>query len=684
MSESLDFSTVSDRLPPQNIDAEESILGGILLDPEAMNRVAEILTPEAFYLSAHRTIFEAMRELHARGNPTDLLSVTTWLKDRDLLEKVGGSQKISQLLDRTVSAVNIDRYALLIADKYVRRQLISVGGDIAQLAFDNREELAKLLDRAEQRLFNITQSKAKNDLTSAEVILSEAFFELESRALESQMPGLSSGFYDLDAMTQGFQRSDLIIVAGRPSMGKTSFVMNAARNVAAIHNLPIAIFSLEMSKEQLMYRMLSSEAQIESNRLRSGRISENEWGRIGSAIQGLSNLKLYIDDTADISITEMRSKARRLQAERGGALGLIVIDYLQLMEGGGDNRVQELSKITRSLKALARELNVPILALSQLSRSVESRTNKRPMMSDLRESGCLTGDTLVFMADSGQRVPIRQLVGRKNFSVLALNPITWKLESKRVSHAFSTGIKPVFRLTTRLGRQIRATANHQFLTLDGWLRLDCLQQRMRIALPRQLAPNQTTTITQPEVALMGHLIGDGCTLPRHAIQYKTVDLDLATAVQELAVQVFGDDIQVRIKPERNWQQNLSRERLNRIAEVLDLSSLKNLANSDVYWDEVVSIEPDGEEEVFDLTVPEHHNFVANNIIVHNSIEQDADLILMLYREEYYNPDTPDRGIAEVLLTKHRNGPTGTVRLLFDSQFTQFKNMAGGGGGRFQP
>jgi replicative DNA helicase len=207
---------------------------------------------------------------------------------------------------------------------------------------------------------------------------------------------------------------------------------------------------------------------------------------------------------------------------------------------------------------------------------------------------------------------------------------------------------------------------------------------MRIALPRQLAPNQATTITQPEVALMGHLIGDGCTLPRHAIQYTTVDLDLATAVQELAVQVFGDDIQARIKPERNWQHNLSRERLNRIAEVLDSSSLKSLANSDVYWDEVVSIEPDGEEEVFDLTVPEHHNFVANNIIVHNSIEQDADLILMLYREEYYNPDTPDRGIAEVLLTKHRNGPTGTVRLLFDSQFTQFKNMAGGGGGRFQP
>mgnify|MGYP003336700820 CR=1 FL=1 len=279
-------------------------------------------------------------------------------------------------------------------------------------------------------------------------ILIDTFSEIEQRSLGVVLPGVPCGFYDLDAMTQGFQRSDLIIAAGRPSMGKTSFVLNMARNIAALQKLPVAIYSLEMSKLQLVYRLLSSEVEMESSRLRTGRIAQNEWEKLGHAISLLSQMPIFIDDTPNISVTEMRSKCRRLQAEQGGALGLILIDYLQLMEGGSDNRVQELSKITRSLKGLARELNVPIIALSQLSRGVESRTNKRPMMSDLRESG--------------------------------------------------------------------------------------------------------------------------------------------------------------------------------------------------------------------------------------SIEQDADLIMMLYREEYYEPDTPDRGIAEVIVTKHRNGPTGTVKLLFEPQFTRFRNLASPG------
>ncbi|OKH38934.1 replicative DNA helicase [[Phormidium ambiguum] IAM M-71] len=445
MVDSINFSSVGDRLPPQNIEAEESILGGILIDPEAINRVADILTPEVFSLETHKIIYRTTSILHSQGKPTDLLTVMALLADQKLLDKIGGQSKLVQLVDRTVSAINIDQYAKLIVDKYIRRKLIHVGHEITQLGYDTAKELPIVLDEAEEKVFGITQERPQQGLISISETLIHTFQELEIRNQELTSPGLTCDFYDLDAMTGGFQRSDLIIVAGRPSMGKTSFSVSVAQNIAGKHRLPIAIFSLEMSKEQLVQRMLSCESEIESNRLRSGRISQNEWDTLSSALGVLTELPIYIDDSANITVTEMKSQARRLQAEIGGELGLILIDYLQLMEGGGDNRVQELSKITRSLKGLARELNVPVIALSQLSRGVEARTNKRPMMADLRESG--------------------------------------------------------------------------------------------------------------------------------------------------------------------------------------------------------------------------------------SIEQDADLVIMLYRDEYYNPDSPDRGVAEIIITKHRNGPTGTVKLLFDPQFTRFRNMA---------
>ncbi len=439
------FKPAVDRLPPQNIEAEEAILGGIFIDPEAIGRVTEIITPEAFYIGAHRSIYQAALDLQARGLPTDLMGIASWLKDKGTLEKVGGQSRLAQLVDRTISAANIDQYAKLVMEKYTRRKLIQSGGEIAQMGYETETPLEEVLDRSEQALFGITQARPTQGLTATSDILTDTFSDIEQRSLGMVLPGLACGFYDLDAMTQGFQRSDLIITAARPAMGKTSFVLNVARNIADTHRLPVAVFSLEMSKAQLIYRLLSSEAKIESGRLRTGRIAQHEWEPMGHAINTLSQLPIFIDDTPGIGVTEIRSKARRLQAEQGGALGLILIDYLQLMEGSGDNRVQELSKMTRSLKGLARELNVPVIALSQLSRGVESRTNKRPMMSDLRESG--------------------------------------------------------------------------------------------------------------------------------------------------------------------------------------------------------------------------------------AIEQDADLIMMLYREEYYDPDTPDRGIAEIILTKHRNGPTGTVKLLFQPEFTQFLNRA---------
>ena len=590
-----DASGQMPRLPPQNIEAEEAILGGILLDPDAIGLVADKLPPDAFSITAHQTIYKASLALYSQGQPTDLMSATTWLADRSLLAKIGGQSKLAQLVDRTVSALNIDQYAALVVDKWIRRQLIQAGGEIIELGYETETEIPIILDRAEQKIFGLTQNRPQSGLIPIADTLIETFQKIETQQQEGSLPGLTCDFYDLDAMTGGFQRSDLVIVAGRPSMGKTSFALDIGRRVADKHQLAVAVFSLEMSTEQLVQRMLSGEAGIESNRLRSGRISQTEWEPLSLGVGTLSELPIYIDDTPNITITEIRSKCRRLQAEYRGDLGLILLDYLQLMEGSSDNRVQELSRITRGLKGLARELNVPLIALSQLSRGVESRTNKRPMMSDLRESGCLAGETLIALADSGnsgKSVPIRDLVGKSGFAVWAIDEATMKLERGIVSNAFATGVKSVYQLTTREGRSIRATGNHKFLTVDGWKRLDELELGEAIALPQ---------LIQSEQAVRG--------------------------------------------------------------------------KSDICWDEIVAIALDGEAYTYDLTVEGYHNFVANNIIAHNSIEQEADLIIMLYREEYYQPDTPDRGIAEIIITKHRNGPTGTVKLLFDSQLTKFKNYA---------
>ncbi|MEM1293556.1 MAG: DnaB-like helicase C-terminal domain-containing protein, partial [Cyanobacteria bacterium P01_H01_bin.162] len=295
MVQQLDFQGYSDRLPPQNVDAEEAILGGVLLDPEAIGRVTEILNPDAFYISAHKTIYRAAIDLHSRGLPADLMTVTNWLKDRELLEKVGGTSRIAQLVDRTLSAANIDQYAALVMEKFMRRRLIQIGGEISQLGFEAEQPLELSLDEAEQKLFAITQDRPQQALTSTADILIETFAEIEERAEGIVLPGIPCGFYDLDAMTQGFQRSDLIIAAGRPSMGKTAFVLNIARNIASTQKLPVAIFSLEMSKQQLVYRLLSSELALETSRLRTGRLNPNEWTILGQGINQLSEMPVFID-----------------------------------------------------------------------------------------------------------------------------------------------------------------------------------------------------------------------------------------------------------------------------------------------------------------------------------------------------------------------------------------------------
>ena len=630
-----EFSAISDQsLPPQNVEAEESILGGILLDPDAIARVAEILPAEAFYLQAHQTVYQSAIALHNQGKPTDLMTISTWLADQQLLDKVGGKAKLAQLADRTVSAVNIDGYAQLVLDKYLRRKLIHAGHQIVQLGYDTTEALNVILDRAEQNIFNLTQDRPQSGLVPLYETLLATYDEVEGRYNQDKLPGLNSGFYDLDTMTSGLQPSDLLILAGRPSMGKTALGLNIARNIAGQYKSPVALFSLEMSKEQLTQRLLASEAKIESNRLRSGRLTQQDFSEINKAIGTLSDLPIFIDDTATLTVMEMRSQTRRLQAEQG-QIGLVLLDYLQLMEGGGDNRVQELSRITRSLKTLAREIKAPVIALSQLSRGVEQRTNKRPMLSDLRESGCLAGDSLVTIADTGEEVPIKDLVGHSGFNVFALNLETWKLEKAPVSKVFSTGVKATLALTTALERKIIATGNHQFLTFNGWVRLDELKEGDYIALPGKIPQEaKTQQIKSSEATLFGHLIGDGCTLRclGKVIPFlkSKVTVDPPLAPTPLTSPLIGGTEGGSPNPPSQggnpWGDAYGTAfSLRHVAPVyrngiINSPEILRVGTSDVYWDKITSITPTCESRpVYDLTVPKLHNFVANHIIVHNSI-----------------------------------------------------------------
>ncbi|ABA25086.1 DnaB helicase (plasmid) [Trichormus variabilis ATCC 29413] len=396
MSENLNFGD-SNKLPPQNIEAEEAILGGILLDPDAISRVSDRLVPEAFYISAHKDIYQAAVRLHAQDKPTDLLSVTSWLTDRDLLFRIGGRNKLATLVDRTVSAVNIDALAVLVMEKYLRRELIKAGNEIVHLAHDQEEEIAKQLETAESKILEINNSAIAS--TSQPIHLSDilinAYSSIEEKSMGISPPGVKTGFYDLDAMIGGFKTGKLITIAGRPAMGKSSFLGNLAFNISSLEKLPTVIFSLEMTKEEWGDRFLSQDARIDSSYLQQGKIIKHQWEPLAQSIGRLSELPIYIDDSPVITVNSIRSKVKRIVAEYGH-IGMVGIDYLQLMEGtDGDsyNLAFQIGKITRQLKQLARECNTTIVMLSQLNRGVESRTIKRPMMSDLRESGRIEEDS---------------------------------------------------------------------------------------------------------------------------------------------------------------------------------------------------------------------------------------------------------------------------------------------------
>ena len=862
-------------VPPQNLEAEESVLGAMMLSPGAIGAVSEILDAKDFYRESHAKIYRAALALYAKGEPVDAITLTDQLEERSELEDVGGRVRLHELAALVPATANASHYARIVRETATLRGLIRAGGEISRLGWERPGEAGDLVDRAEQVIFDLSQQRVTGEFTHIDQLLKESFERITSLyEAGADVTGTASGYRDLDRLTSGFQPGNLIIVAARPSMGKSALALCMAANIAVRQNIPVGMFTLEMSKSEVTQRLMCSEAKVESQRLRTGKLAPDDWPRLTAACDKLAKAPIYVDDTGSINMMEIRSKSRRLKS-RHPDLGLIVVDYLQLMSSAGnaENRVQEVSQISRSLKILARDLDTPILALSQLSRAVEQRTDKRPILSDLRESGCLAGDSRVYLPDEGVYRPIRELEGQSGFRVLAVDTDSWRLEPRVVTHAFATGRKPVFKLRTRLGREIRATANHKFLAFDGWRRLDDLAAGMRLAVPRTLVGPERQTMTDSELALLGHLIGDGCTLPRHAIQYTTKDRDLAGLVANLADDVFGEAIAPRINAERTWYQvylpatahlthgvrnpvaawldelgafglrswekrvpqrvfeqspwgiatflrhlwatdgtlwactarnypairydstserlsrdvvslllrlgitarlaevampgkgrsswridiqgqndqkaflqaigsvgerrslranaieerlatlrantnrdglpkeawqsivrpamasagvttralhaeignaycgstlyrsGLSRERASRVAEAVDSDELRHLATSDVFWDRVVSIEPDGEDDVYDLTVDGLHNFVAEDMSVHNSIEQDADLVAFIYRDEYYNDETDQQGLAEVILAKHRNGPTDSLKLSFLKRYAKFADLA---------
>ncbi|ORU01096.1 Replicative DNA helicase (SA14-24) [Anaerovibrio sp. JC8] len=390
-----------DRVPPQNIDAEQAVLGAMLIKKEAIAEVSQILKPEDFYRDAHKIVYEAMLSLFNKNEPADIVTVSEYLNSENLMEKAGGVTFITALANTVPTAANVTYHAKIVREKSDLRHLINTATDIAGMAYESSEDVADVIDKSEKMIMEVANRQNVSAFTPMRDIVMETFDKINVLyENKGGLTGIPCGFTDLDKLTSGLQASDLILVAARPSMGKTAFTLNIGAHVALKEHKTVAFFSLEMSKQQLVQRMLCSEGGIDSQKLRKGELDKTDWSKLVNVANKVAEAPLYIDDTAGITVMELRSKARRLKAEKG--LDLIIIDYLQLMQGrsskgSSDNRQQEISEISRSLKAVARELNVPVIALSQLSRSVESRQIKRPMLSDLRESGSLEQDADIVM-----------------------------------------------------------------------------------------------------------------------------------------------------------------------------------------------------------------------------------------------------------------------------------------------
>ena len=863
------------KVPPHDLDAEKSVLGAVLIDSGTVNLVVEFLKSEHFYSREHQLIYSAMVTLYEKQQPIDVVTIQDELKKTDSLKAIGGKNYLSDLINTVPTSAYIEQYGRIVKNHFVKRRLIQMSSRLVEKSFDTKGDVKKLLDDAEVEIFSLSQEHLHRDFIQLKEVLAESFERLEEFVKKgSHLRGVSTGFSDLDNKLAGMQDSNLLILAARPGIGKTTLALNIALQAATKNKIPVGFFSLEMSKEELVDRLLVGQADIDAWRLKTGRLSDDDYKRLTEAMGELSEAPIFIDDTPGASILEMRTKARKLKMEKN--IKLLIVDYLQLVDAGRrfDSRVNEVSFVSQNLKNLARELKIPVLAISQLSRAVEQRGSRKPQLSDLRESGCLTGDSQLVKADSGEKITIKFLAERKKqtpVSIMSLDD-DYKIKPATLIKAFKNGIKATYLLKTQSGREIKASDNHPFFKINGWTRLDQLKVNDLIAIPREIDVRGKNQYRDEEIIFFAHMIGDGCFVKNQPIHYTSGDLKNIRAVETTAKRLFeiiprlvkqenwyhlylpspyhlthdkhhpfinwlkeqelnlahsyekiipngflqltkkqialflyhlwatdgniswkklagrkpsaaiyysstsklliqqiqylllrlriltvirsskkksyrtnwqvhiqGKENQLRFlemvgcfgkrgdiipslvgaltkiisntncdvipkevwnlviakekdKKNLSWRQlaqaygmsysgsslfknNIGRSRLKKISEILKSKKLRLLAESDIYWDKIKEITKLKDEEVYDATISDSHNFIANDIIVHNSIEQDSDVVMFLYLEQE-SEDILDQNkkIIKLYIAKHRNGATGEMDLMFRGDRVRFYSM----------
>ncbi|KAA1426734.1 replicative DNA helicase [Nocardioides antri] len=861
------------RTPPQDMAAEQSVLGAMLISKDAIADVLEAVRGQDYYRPAHEAIHDAIIDLYGRGEPADMVTVAGELQRRGELQRIGGAPYLHTLAANVPIAANAGYYAEIVREKAILRRLVDAGTKIVQIGYAGEGEVDHIVDAAQAEVYGVTDRRKSEDYAPLSDIMDAVLDEIEAiENREAGIYGVPTGFADLDDLTNGLHAGQMIVVAARPAMGKSTLALDLCRAASVHNNLTSAFFSLEMTRSEITMRLLSAEARIPLNHIRNGKMSTEEWDRLARHVAKVSAAPMFIDDSPNMTMMEIRAKARRLKQKHD--LKLVVIDYLQLMTSGKkvESRQLEVSEFSRQIKLLAKELGVPIIALSQLNRGPEQRADKRPMMSDLRESGCLTADTRLMRADTNAEITLGELMasGAKDVPVWALDD-RLKLVPRTLTHAFPSGTKQVFEATLASGRRVKATANHPFLTYDGWMPLGELAVGSRVGAIRHVPPPlEITPREQDEIVLLAHLLGDGSFVRRQPIRYASIDEANLAAVAEAARRRFGitpkrdehaaarvttlrlpapyrlthgrrnpiaawldedglfglrshekfvpswvfslpkeqvglflrhiwstdgcvhldekrnlgrvyyastsrrlvDDLArllgrynvfTRIKrvrkngyrdgwhlhvvgvenqlrfldeigvhgargdkarllakqlrdvvPNTNldtipvdvwqdvkgvladqgmthrefaaamgtqfsgstmWKRAPSRQRMAKVAAVLDAAEFDVLATNDVYWDSVASIEPIGEEPVYDATVLGVHNFVAEGIPLHNSIEQDADMVILLHRDDVFEKESTRPGEADLIVAKHRNGATRDIVVAFQGHYSRFVDMA---------
>ena len=863
-----------ERTPPHDLAAEQCVLGGMLMSKDAISDVMEVIRPADHYRPAHQLVHEAILELYGRGEPADPVTISDLLAKRGELARVGGAPYLHTLMASVPTAANAGYYARIVRERAILRRLVEVGTRIVQLGYAGDGDADELVDRAQAEIYGVTERRVSEDFLPLSEIMPGALDEIEAIGSRGGvMTGVPTGFADLDVLTNGLHPGQMVVIAARPAIGKSTLALDLARAAAVKHRMATVMFSLEMSRNELTMRLLSAEARVPLQAMRTGQLGEEDWTRLARRMSEVADAPLFIDDSPNMSMMEIRAKCRRLKQRHD--LRMVIVNYLQLMTSPRrvENRQQEVSEMSRSLKLLAKEVDVPVVAISQLNRGPEQRNDKRPLLSDLRESGCLTAETRILRADSGAEVTLGELLasGERDILVWSLDE-RLRLIPRTLSHTFPSGVREVFRVRLRSGREVMATGNHPFLTYDGWRPLADLAAGSRVAAPRHApAPLVVRDMPEAEVIMLGHLLGDGSFVKNQPIRYASTDEANLTAVtaaaQHFGITAVRDDhaaarctslrlpapfhpthgrrnpiaawlgsfglfglrghekfvpdsvfslpkrqlalflrhlwatggcvwwdekvgqariyyastsrrmvddvarlllrfnVMTRIKEIRKgdyrpcyrllvygaenqlcflddigvhgaravmaeksrqklmaikgntnldtiprevwdrvrsvlverhmtqrqfaaalgtqycgttpWKHAPSRERIGRIGTILDDAELEMVATNDVFWDEIASVESAGEQPVYDATVLGTHNFVANGISLHNSIEQDSDVVILLHREDAYERESPRAGEADLIVAKHRNGPTTTVTVAFQGHYSRFVDMAPG-------